>query len=239
MGGRTPLPKSLPYRCRLQFPEGPDDRHHHHSQQRGQRLEQQSDRQGKQKPATAAESGAPRGSRRRRAARIAALHEQIGEHLEALTADPQWRAMLDAAVRFHTYSLNNQLLIASQAARLGISPTRVVWFGTWKTPGRSVVKGSTELAVLAPCTCTAKDTRANSGTAQDNRRSAPAATTAPGTAGGRPAGAPTGRPGQRGCRTGFRIAHVFDSSQTEGDPLPVAAPSQHGSGAFPVAETIT
>ncbi|WP_375335627.1 ArdC family protein [Blastococcus sp. TML/C7B] len=59
--------------------------------------------------------------------------------------------MLDAAARFHTYSLGNQLLIALQAARLGISPTRVAGFGTWKALGRSVVKGSTGLAVLAPC----------------------------------------------------------------------------------------
>jgi hypothetical protein len=82
-----------------------------------------------------------------RAAKIAALHEQIGERVEALTADPQWRAMLDAAAKFHTYSLNNQLLIGLQAARLGISPTRVAGFGTWKALGRSVVKGSTGLAV--------------------------------------------------------------------------------------------
>ena len=66
-----------------------------------------------------------------RAAKIAALHEQIGEQVEALIADPQWRAMLDAAAKFHTYSLNNQLLIELQAARLGISPTRVAGFGIW------------------------------------------------------------------------------------------------------------
>ena len=42
-----------------------------------------------------------------RAARIFALHEQIGEQVEQLTADPRWRAMLDAAAKFHTYSLNN------------------------------------------------------------------------------------------------------------------------------------
>jgi hypothetical protein len=65
-----------------------------------------------------------------RAARIAALHEQIGEQVDALTADPHWRAMLEAAAKLHTYSLNNQLLIMMQAARLGISPTRVAGFGT-------------------------------------------------------------------------------------------------------------
>ncbi len=57
-----------------------------------------------------------------RAAKIAALHEQIGEQVQALTAGPRWRAMLDASAKFHTYSLGNQLLIELQAARLGISP---------------------------------------------------------------------------------------------------------------------
>src|SRR3954451_24155301 len=102
-----------------------------------------------------------------RAARIAALHEQIGEQVEALTADPRWRAMLDAAAKFHSYSLNNQLLIELQAARLGFSPTRVAGFGTWKALGRGVVKGSTGLAVLAPCTYPPKDTRADTGTGPD------------------------------------------------------------------------
>src|SRR3954471_22549970 len=105
-----------------------------------------------------------------RGARIAVLHEQIGEQVDALTADPQWRAMLDAATKFHTYSLNNQLLIDLQAARLGFRPTRVPGFGTWKSLGRSVVKGSTGLAVLAPCTYNPKDSRADSGTGKATRR---------------------------------------------------------------------
>src|SRR4051812_17568380 len=109
-----------------------------------------------------------------RAAKIAALHEQIGEQVEQLTADPQWRAMLDAAAKFHTYSLNNQLLIELQAARLGFSPTRVAGFGTWKALGRSVVKGSTGLAVLAPCIYTRKD--AGTGTGQYTDRAARAGT---------------------------------------------------------------
>ncbi|MGY2074839.1 ArdC-like ssDNA-binding domain-containing protein [Blastococcus sp. SYSU DS0828] len=155
-----------------------------------------------------------------RAAKIAAVHEQIGERVEQLTADPQWRAMLDAAARFHTYCLNNQLLIELQAARLGISPTRVAGFGTWKALGRSVVKGSTGLAVLAPCTYTPKETQAGTGTGQDTDRAAPAAGTA-----GEPAGGDTDQPAEavRALR-GFRVAHVFDISQTEGEPLPEIRP---------------
>ena len=89
-----------------------------------------------------------KGMSKERAAKIAALHDQIGEQVEQLTADPLWQAMLDAAAKFHTYSLNNQLLIALQAARLGISPTRVAGFGTWKALGRSVVAHIKVLADL-------------------------------------------------------------------------------------------
>ncbi|TQN37308.1 uncharacterized protein DUF955 [Blastococcus colisei] len=161
-----------------------------------------------------------------RAAKIAALHDQIGEQVEALTADPQWRAMLDAAAKFHTYSVNNQLLIALQAARLGISPTRVAGFGTWKALGRSVVKGSTGLAVLAPCTYTPKDARAGTGTGQDTRRAAPAATTASGRAetAGEPASGDADQSARGRVLRGFRVAHVFDISQTEGYPLPDVVP---------------
>ena len=215
---------SLPIRCRLQFREGPDDHdQQHHNQQRGKRHEQQSDRQGKPDPATTAESAQREEADAARAAKIAALHDQISERVEQLTADPQWRAMHDAAAKFHAYSLNNQLLIMAQAARLSINPTRVAGFGTWKALGRSVVKGSTGLAVLAPRTYTPKDTRADTGTGQDARQAAPAATTAAGTA-GEPAGGDADRPIGAWVLRGFRVAHVFDICQTEGDPLPGIVP---------------
>ena len=153
-----------------------------------------------------------------RAAKIAALHERIGEQVEALTADPQWRAMLDAAAKFHTYGFNNQLLITLQAARLGITATRVAGFGTWKALGRSVVNGSTGLAVLAPRTYRAK----NTGSGQHTDQAAPATAT---RTVGEPAGMDTERPaGASRVLRGFRVAHVFDISQTEGDPLPDIAP---------------
>jgi hypothetical protein len=86
--------------------------------------------------------------------KITALHDQMSEPVEQLTADPQWRAMLDAAAKFHTYSLGNQLLIELQAARLGTSPTRVAGLGIWKALGRALVSEATGLAGLAPCTYT-------------------------------------------------------------------------------------
>ncbi|WNV75264.1 ArdC-like ssDNA-binding domain-containing protein [Geodermatophilus sp. DSM 44513] len=151
-----------------------------------------------------------------RAARIAALHEQIGAQVERLTADPQWRAMLDTAARFHRYSLGNQLLIMAQAADRGFTPTRVAGFGTWKALGRSVIKGQRGLAVLAPCTY-----RAGSDHDQGAEERA-GETAAEGSCGG-PADREDGTPGRRVLR-GFRVVHVFDVSQTDGQPLPEIRP---------------
>lgn len=148
-----------------------------------------------------------------RAARIAALHEQIGEQVEALTADPQWRAMLDAAAKFHTYSLSNQLLIGLQAARLGFSPTG----SPGSAPGRRWAAPWSRGPPGSQCWRPAR-TR--------SRRPAPGST--PTT----PHPPPRQRRGRRGRRPlgrgavlrGFRVAHVFDISQTDGDPLPDIAP---------------
>lgn len=148
-----------------------------------------------------------------RAARIAALHERVTAGVEALTADPAWRAMLEAAARFHAYSLNNQLLISVQAAALGFIPTRAAGFGTWQALGRHVIKGATGLAILAPCMYRTGDPTDQAGAVPDG---AP-----PGVAGERSADAE-----QRGrVLRGFRVAHVFDLSQTDGEPLPEVRPA--------------
>jgi antirestriction protein ArdC len=149
-----------------------------------------------------------------RAARIAALHRQIGERVSELCADPAWQAMLDTAARFHSYSLNNQLLITAQAVAQGFTATRVAGFTTWKTLGRSVVKGAKGIAVLAPCTY-----RTKTRTEPDTR--------GPGTAdpGAAEETSPaTNRPDETRALRGFRVVHVFDISQTEGEPLPEVRP---------------
>lgn len=151
-----------------------------------------------------------------RAAQIDALHERIGAQVEQLTADPQWQAMLDAAAPFHRYSLGNQLLIMAQGAERGFSPTRVAGFGTWKALGRSVVKGQRRLAILAPCTYRA-------GSDHNEQAGEEAGETAAGTSCGGPADRRNGTPGPRALR-GFRVVHVFDVSQTDGEPLPEVVP---------------
>ena len=59
--------------------------------------------------------------------KLSALHEQISDGVAALVESQGWRAMLDTAAKFHSYSLGNLLLIGAQAPQA----TRVAGFRTW------------------------------------------------------------------------------------------------------------
>jgi antirestriction protein ArdC len=140
--------------------------------------------------------------------KLAALHEQISDGVAALVDSEGWRAMLDTAAKFHSYSLGNLLLIALQAPQA----TRVAGFRSWQGLGRQVRKGERGIAILAPCTYRPK--------AAD--RAEPA-----GPAGQEPATLSGGAAPDAGGRQvrGFRVVHVFDVAQTEGEPLPEVAPA--------------
>jgi len=142
--------------------------------------------------------------------KLAALHEQISDGVAALVESQGWRAMLDTAAKFHTYSLGNLLLIGAQAPQA----TRVAGFRSWQSLGRQVRKGERGIAILAPCTYRPK-------TADRIEPAAPAGPE-PATTSSRGA-APQGAGG--GQVRGFRVVHVFDVAQTEGDSLPEVAPT--------------
>jgi len=138
--------------------------------------------------------------------KLAELHQQITEGVAALVGSDAWRAMLDTAARFHSYSLGNLLLIGMQAP----AAARVAGFGTWQGLGRQVRKGERGIAILAPCTCRPKPAAQG-----PDGQPAPAA-----EAGGV---APAVEAGRRQVR-GFRRVFVFDVAQTDGEPLPEVAP---------------
>ncbi len=139
--------------------------------------------------------------------KLAALHEQISEGVAALVESEGWRAMLDTAAKFHSYSLGNLVLIALQAPQA----TRVAGFRSWQSLGRQVRKGERGLAILAPCTYRPKTSSPATGSTREQ----------PADEGGGPAApAASGRQVR-----GFRAVHVFDVAQTEGDPLPEVAPA--------------
>lgn len=71
---------------------------------------------------------------------------QLETAVHAIETSEGFRAWLDARARFHSYSLNNTLLIWGQLP----TATRIASAKVWKTLGRYPAKGSTALRVFAP-----------------------------------------------------------------------------------------
>jgi antirestriction protein ArdC len=142
-------------------------------------------------------------SRAENSDRLAATHEHLLRAVDELTTSEAWRKMLTVAARFPTYSANNVLLIGAQRPEA----TRVAGFRTWQSLGRQVRKGEKGIAILAPCLYRPKepDKAARTSAVDDAARTEPGAT--------------------RKLR-GFRVAHVFDLAQTDGEPLPDLGPAE-------------
>ena len=129
--------------------------------------------------------------------RLTQLHQQLTTAVDELADSDAWRRMLDVAARLPTYSPSNVLLITVQRP----DATRVAGYTTWKSLGRQVRKGEKGIAILAPCLYRGKEAdAADRSTATSERELA-----------------------ARELR-GFRVVHVFDVTQTEGNPLPDVAP---------------
>ena len=79
---------------------------------------------------------AKRSSRRlsdpQRAERRERDRERARQATEALLTSEGWERWVRARAVFHTYSLQNTLLLAFQCAERGITPTRVGGFRTWQ-----------------------------------------------------------------------------------------------------------
>ena len=73
-----------------------------------------------------------------------ALQSSIAEQVEHLRGTEQWRRYLDFMQAFHSYSLNNVLLILSQCPEA----TQVAGFRKWQQLGRQVRKGEKALKIF-------------------------------------------------------------------------------------------
>jgi len=147
--------------------------------------------------------------------RVEELHRQLATGIEALQSGEGWRRMLDFTSRFHRYSLRNQILIglAHEAAhRAGLvtspTPSYVAGFHTWKTLGRRVDKGQKGYPILAPTPFEVRVAIIGEG-ARTARRLL-----------GKGEEPRAGERVEVQRRTGWKIEHVFDVSQTSGTPLP-------------------
>lgn len=133
-------------------------------------------------------------------ARVEAVQRVLEQRIEALAAEGGWRRYLDFQARLHRYSPNNVMLIWAQHAAafaegrsVRPEPSYVAGYRTWQALGRQVDRGQRGYAVLAPVLV---------------RRPAPAD------------GPSDSEPETRRLLRGFKVEHVFDVSQTIGDPVP-------------------
>jgi antirestriction protein ArdC len=130
-------------------------------------------------------------------------HERLTAAVAALVDGDAWQTMLQVAARFPRYSTNNVLLITAQRP----DATTVAGLRTWNTLGRRVRKGERGIAILAPCTYRPQAKPGSDGEAAVDT-------------------ADSADPDRREGRVlrGFRVAYVFDVTQTDGQPLPEVAP---------------
>ena len=135
--------------------------------------------------------------------RLSQLHAQLTAAVDDLAHSDAWRRMLDVAARLPTYSPSNVLLIAVQRPEA----TQVAGFRAWKSLGRHVVKGEKGIAILAPCLYRGRDT------AEKQVRQMPSGEVSV-----------TGQETAQRELRGFRVVHVFDVTQTIGEPLADVAP---------------
>ena len=123
------------------------------------------------------------------------LLKRLEEGVKSVMSSEGWRIFLSAQAKFHNYSAGNVLLLLMQNPQA----TRVAGFHTWRNLGRSVKKGEHGIAILAPVFPKKEPER--------EPRALPEAEGEPG-------------PDISRVPVRFRVAHVFDVAQTEGQPLP-------------------
>ena len=144
--------------------------------------------------------------------KLEALHYQLIEAVADLASSEGWMRMLGAAARFYAYSPSNILLIAAQRP----DATRVAGIRTWNTLGRHVNKGEHGIAILAPCVYRA---RPGGETATDQPGINPTPKTRP-----EPSATAAADDEPKRQLRGFKVVHVFDVTQTDGEPLPDVEP---------------
>jgi hypothetical protein len=145
--------------------------------------------------------------------KLEALHAQLVDAVADLATSDGWARMLAAAARFHDYSPSNILLICAQRP----DATRVAGIRTWNSLGRRVNKGEHGIAILAPCIY-----RVPPGEAATENRPAESARATGVTEPIEPTAA-TDEPTRQ--LRGFKVVHVFDVSQTNGESLPDVEPA--------------
>lgn len=103
--------------------------------------------------------------REERKAKAGELQAAIAEQVAALTESDRWLEFLRFAQAFHSYSLNNVLLILRQNPEA----SQVAGFKKWQTLGRQVRKGETALRIFGYATQKIADADEDAGTKEKRR----------------------------------------------------------------------
>ena len=134
--------------------------------------------------------------------RVAELTEQLESGIMDLYASDKYAQYISAMAKFHHYSFGNALLILMQRP----DASYVAGYNTWKSLGRQVKQGEKGIMILAPCNFQAY--------LELEKKDPKTGQTLIG-ADGQPETVKKPISPNR-----FKIAHVFDMSQTEGKELP-------------------
>lgn len=135
--------------------------------------------------------------------RVKEITEQLENEVQKLFTSEKYKSYLNIMSKFHGYSLNNTLLIASQNPHASL----VAGFKAWeKNFDRHVKKGEKSIKILAPCPYTRKvlHEKVNPDTGEIILDKS---------------GNPVKEEREIKLTT-FRVVSVFDVSQTEGKELP-------------------
>ena len=139
-------------------------------------------------------------------ARVAELTDKLENGIKELYANGSYERYITSMAKFHQYSYRNALLILFQCPHA----SQVAGYGTWAQLGRQVKKGEKGIQILAPC---------------NFQRVVELDRVDPKT--GQTLYGPDGKPltvKEYASPNRFKIAHVFDLSQTEGQELPPITP---------------
>ena len=134
--------------------------------------------------------------------RVVELTEKLESGIMELYASDSYAQYISAMAKFHHYSFSNALLILFQRPDASF----VAGYNTWKQLGRQVKRGEQGIMILAPCGFSA---------VLEYEKIDPKT--------GQTVIGPDGQPEtvkKPVAPNRFKIAHVFDMSQTEGKELP-------------------
>jgi antirestriction protein ArdC len=154
-------------------------------------------------------------ARANREAKLEALQGQLSEAVAALVTGEDWKRALTFATQFRSRSFNNTMLIYAQHAAAykegrvpNPTPTYVAGFHQWLSLGRHVEKGQRGYGILAPVT--ARFASPNPADPESWHRLGRGEEPGP-------------RESVRSKLIGLKPTHVWDISQTAGDPVPELA----------------